>query len=86
MNKLRDWVPFEFEQSFMDTQAAKYLDVKVVKEYDMLDDDWEQTWKSWPGTHKNVKNWCVLENGYAVGWNENESRGWSFPVKRIGNV
>lgn len=79
--KLVDWAPYEFaEGTWDDTRAWKFRDVKVVKTYDMHDDDWETTWKSWPGSHKNVTTWCVLENGYAVGWNENPSVGWSFPV------
>lgn len=34
----------------------------------------------WPGKHKFVWSWYVLNNGHAVGWNENPSRGWTFPV------
>ena len=80
MSKLIDWAPVEFAQSFNDTRAFKFADVKVVEEFSMFDSD---TWKSWPGAHKNVMNWCILENGYAVGWNENDSRGWSFPVVKM---
>jgi hypothetical protein len=32
---------------------------------------------------KYVYNWCKLENGYAVGWNENPARGWSYPWKKL---
>lgn len=81
MTTLREWAPQEFEQSFDDTRAYKYADVEVVKEYDMHGE--ENTWRRWPGPHKNVLSWCVLANGYAVGWNENESRGWSFPVVKM---
>lgn len=77
MTTLREWAPAEFETSFDDTPAFKFADVRVVEEYGMFEDE---QWKRWPGAHKNVKNWCVLENGYAVGWNENDSRGWSFPM------
>jgi hypothetical protein len=78
MMKLRDWAPIEFEQSFYDTRAFQYADVEVVEEY-----GYNEKWKPWPGTHKNVMNWCILKNGYAVGWNENPSVGWSFPVKKM---
>jgi len=76
--KLIDWAPEEFAQSFDDTRAYRYCDVKVVSEH-----GWGEDNKPWPGPHKNVMNWCVLENGYAVGWNENPSRGWSFPVVKM---
>lgn len=77
---LRDWAPYEFSESgeFEDQRSFKYLDVHVDKEFDSRD-------KPWPGKHKNVLNWCLLENGYAVGWNENPSRGWSFPIWRFEN-
>ena len=69
---LREALPNEFFSEFMNTRTAKYLDVEVVKEKEF----------NWPGNHKNVYCWWVLENGYAVGWNENPARGWSFPVVR----
>lgn len=37
----------------------------------------------WIGPQKNVHFWVILENGYAVGWNENPARGWSFPVAKV---
>lgn len=77
--KLIDWAPHEFaEGTWDDTRAWKFRDVEVVSEHGYSEDN-----KPWPGTHKNVMNWCVLENGYAVGWNENPSTGWSFPVKKM---
>ena len=39
--------------------------------------------KRWPSKEKFVFNWVILENNIAIGWNENPSRGWSFPVKKI---
>jgi hypothetical protein len=36
--------------------------------------------RPWPGKHKNVAVWYVLADGKAVGFNENKTRGWSFPV------
>ena len=73
MPKLKDVVPQEFFNEFMDTPAAKQLDQKVIREVDGCI-------IGWPGKHKNVFNWWKLENGKAVGWNENPAIGWSFPV------
>lgn len=73
MKKLRDVLPQEFFREFMDTPAAKLLDVAVVSEY-------EGYLKRWPGPHRNVHSWWKLGNGKNVGWNENPARGWSFPV------
>lgn len=36
----------------------------------------------WPGRHKHVIIWWELSDGTALGWNENTSTGWSFPVIR----
>lgn len=55
---------------FSDCRARKYADVNVKS----------QQSDNWPGPHKNVHFWYILENGYAVGFNENPSKGWSFPV------
>lgn len=76
--KLIDWAPAKFKDTFGNTRAYKFSDEYVVEEYNMF----EGNWKPWPGKHKNVTSWCVLSNGYAVGWNENPSRGWSFPTMK----
>jgi hypothetical protein len=71
---LKDVLPYEFMRGEFDNcKAMKFADIKVVQEY-------ESYKKSWIGNHKYVHFWYVLENGYAVGFNENPSRGWSFPV------
>ncbi len=74
MTLLRDVVPMEFFQSYMNTRAATMLDCKVVKS--------NESWNSapWPGSQQNVHNWWTLEDGRCVGWNESPSHGWSFPV------
>ena len=74
---LRDVLPQEFFREFSDTRAATMLDVEIEAEYGLGDDE---VWKSWPGPEKNVLNWWKLVDGRCVGWNENPSRGWSFPV------
>lgn len=79
---LSDWAPYEFvDGSFHDTQAFKFKDVKVIKTHGRFDRDVDDL--PWIGTHKYVLNWCELENGYAVGWNENPAVGWAFPVKKL---
>jgi hypothetical protein len=73
---LRDALPIEFMNGeFNDTPAYALRDLRVVAKYGHGAEQ-----KPWPGKQKNVMNWYALENGMAVGWNENPSRGWSFPV------
>jgi hypothetical protein len=71
--RLRDVLPANFMVENADTKAAKFLDIKVILEK-------STTEEKWPGKEKNVSTFWVLENGLLVGWNENPSRGWSFPV------
>lgn len=64
-------------------QLKKHWDRKVIKEFSCGSG---YPWASWKefGTHKNVKNWCITEDGYAIGFNENPtSIGWNFPVKKL---
>lgn len=71
---LKDVMPIEFLQGEYDTtRAYKMKDVSVIKEH----------CHKWPGKHKNVHIWVELENGYAIGCNENPARGWSFPVHKL---
>ena len=72
---LRDVLPSEFHYEYLDTQAAKFLDVEVEKSCDATNPT-----ERWPGSQRNVYAWWILKNGKAVGWNENPGRGWSFPV------
>lgn len=74
MKVLRECLPYEFmycEYSY--SRARSFSEVEVIEEKEF----------NWPGTHKNVINWYILSNGYAVGWNESPSRGWSFPVIKL---
>jgi len=75
---LRDVLPREFFQEFINTPAAKLLDIEVAEEVSMYPD--RSKWRPWPGPAKNVMNWWRLVDGRCVGWNENDARGWSFPV------
>jgi hypothetical protein len=70
---LADVMPHEFVSQFKDTRAYKFHVVRVAKEHENY----------WIGKHKNVFYWVELENGYAVGWNENPARGWSFPIVKM---
>lgn len=73
---LKDWLPSEFFNEFMDTKAAQLLNQTVIRDFG--------SWKvSHPFKHKYIHNWVILANGFAVGWNENPSVGWSFPVKKL---
>lgn len=75
-------MPMEFSAGdYADVPARRYADIPVVREYDA-----SRQGERWPGKHKNVYFWVTLSNGYAVGWNENPSRGWSFPVIRYTAV
>lgn len=78
---LADAMPYEFDAGeFDDAPAFKMRDVEVVEHHHL--EGFEQAGNPWPGKHKHVWYWVVLENGYAVGFNQNPSRGWSFPVIR----
>jgi hypothetical protein len=82
---LRDVMPKELTDRDCDkTRAYKMRDVLVVNEHCSMID--QNEYQSWPGTHKNVYYWVELENGNAVGWNENPARGWSFPVVKMKEV
>lgn len=72
--KLKDVLPYEFMRGeYNNCKVMKFADIEVIQEHKSFENPWI-------GTHKNVHFWYVLENGYAVGFNENPSRGWSFPV------
>jgi hypothetical protein len=75
--KLKDVLPYEFMGSeYSEDKARKFADIEVIKQHDSRD-------VNWIGKHKNITYWYELENGYAVGINENPSRGMSFPIEKI---
>lgn len=76
--RLIDVLPREFGAEFFDAPAFRFAEEAVAKIYRRGDPDW----RPWPDRHRNVNLWVVLDNGRAVGWNENPSRGYSFPVAR----
>lgn len=74
---LKDVMPHEFMSlSYEHERSRRHADIAVTREY------YSHT-RRWPGTHKNVHFWVELENGVAVGWNENPAIGWSFPMVRL---
>lgn len=82
LKKLREVMPKglsivggEYEK----TRAFTMLDEIVLAEHGNMFDQLKKD-LLWPGTQKNVHFWVELGNGFAVGWNENPTRGWSFPV------
>jgi len=76
---LGDALPHEFSGfEFSGERSRRFAHIIVTAAHD-------GRVKPWPGREKFVLTWYELENGYAVGWNENPSRGWSFPVVRIAD-
>lgn len=73
---LKDWLPYGYDTATIDPKIEKHLDDFITVELDSRD-------KHWIGKHKNVLNWCMLNTGYAVGFNESPSRGWSFVIVKI---
>jgi len=73
---LRNALPHEaLDGTFDDLPFNKHLDCCIIAEHHTYE-------VRWPGSHKNVVVWWELEGGYAVGWNENMSIGWTFPTIR----
>ncbi len=66
-----------------DEKLQMWLDVKVTKEHTSInlesEADVQAFYQSIPFKHKNIHCWVELENGKAVGFNENPAIGWSFP-------
>ena len=54
----------------------KYRDIIVKSTH------WGHT-ERWIGSQKNVHFWVTLENGFAIGLNENPAFGWSFPIMKV---
>jgi hypothetical protein len=73
MKTLQDWLHHDYQMGTVDKRVSKHLNDNVLNEYD-------GRINKWPGTHLNVLNWCTLDSGYAVGWNESPSRGWAFVI------
>jgi len=87
--KLSEWTPIQ-QASWVDKAAEKFLDKKIVKQVSSAGMDWDEYLKELstnaPFKAKNVNSFVVLENGYAVGFNENPAKGWSFPVVKYKGI
>lgn len=65
---LEDWLTLEVTREFSATQFDG--------------EDWDNFMKLvniYFPNHRNVYSFITLENGWAVGFNENPAHGWSFP-------
>lgn len=85
LKRLSDEMPAEFVGGeYHHTPAYALRNATVHERFSRHEDGWQE----WPGTQNNVHVWCIVNtgNGFkAVGWNENPSRGWSFPVLNLPN-
>lgn len=72
---LAETVPHEIKYANWYPDYWKRRDLQVIVKHDGLVD-------RWPGKQKNVYVWWELEDGSAIGWNENPAKGWSFPYVR----
>jgi len=84
METLSNWLITKgYQEGFdIDNKFYPLKDRKVIKEFILTN---EKTWKSWRdlGPQKNVKCWCLIEGRYAVGFNENVSKGYSYPMVKL---
>jgi hypothetical protein len=72
--KLSDALPYEFlGGEYTESKAYALRDEAVAARFHAGE-------HPWPGRERYVSVWVRLTDGRAVGWNENPSRGWSFPV------
>jgi len=82
MELLSDWLPHDAYTHGLCVE--KFLNWEVVEKFGCG----EKSISSNPHTftHKNIYNYCIIKKGTkykTVGFNENSSIGWSFPVKSI---
>jgi hypothetical protein len=95
--RLRELLPPEFRGGGYETVSSrtytpddkpspvgKLLDEIVEREHSRPHDD--EAYVEWPGKHKDVHVWWELRNGKGVAWNENPSKGWSFPVMIVNHL
>ena len=78
MSTLKEEMPNDF--SSID-KSWRFADVEVTVVHSSIEDG--DAYERWPGPQRNVHFWVELENGHAVAWNENPSRGYSFPSIKL---
>ena len=69
MKTLKEHLPKEFNK---DAMAYRFRDAKVVKVVPSTDQKWMER-------YRHAKNWYILENGFAVGFNDDPKKK-SFPL------
>lgn len=82
---VREWFGHNNASNLWETDKAfKHLDDEVIKEFS-ISSTHGLPWLSWQefGKEKHVMHWCITKRGYAIGWNENPSRGYSYPVVKL---
>lgn len=86
--KLIDWLRNLGASSWSDS-LSPHLETEILKEVSSVSMDWDQylhevnvkaKFKA-----KYVFSFVVLKTGHAVGFNENPSFGWSFPISKYKN-
>lgn len=86
MPTLKQVLPKEFlEGDYRDTPAYALRDVQVIARKlatgaPCSSASKNDLFEAWPGSHEHVGYWFILDNGKAVGVNEDPEKGWSFPV------
>ncbi|MFQ5935578.1 MAG: hypothetical protein ACE5LB_04135 [Acidiferrobacterales bacterium] len=86
MPTLKQVLPTEFaEGRYADTPAYALRDMKVIARKlatgaPCSSPSKDGLFEAWPGLHEHVRYWFILENGKAVGFDEDPDKGWSFPV------
>lgn len=79
--------PRFFEETTPEDAARRLLDVPVVAMKLATGPSCgghKDLFEPWPGAEPYVRQWFLLDNGKAVGINENPDGPWSFPVAQRG--
>lgn len=84
MPVLKQVLPKEFgEERYRNTPAYELREAKVMAKKLATGapcSNRSELFEAWPGPHEFVRDWFILDNGKAVGFNEDPVNGWSFPV------
>ena len=82
---LSDWLPSGTPEAWeLNPSLEKKLNKKII--WDSYNYRNINLWDNWPFKHKNIYHWVVLEDFTAVAWNENPSRGRSFPSRKMSEL
>ena len=82
---IKDFLPIEVQHGeYENDKVQKYLDYPIEKIYQL--NNTNLTPSQFGFKHKNIFVWATFKDGNklkAVGFNENPSIGWSFPIVLI---